>query len=172
MTQKSKFTKDKADKSNYIRIENFFVAKKTQYYQPSQDKKINDKLGGSISNIQGNMSNFLTYKRFLTLKTVQQKYGQRTQTAMSQKNWKKDLKICKERKTHANDFWVERIYSFSLIIISMQIQIIKWSHLPLVEVERASQGLLVVKNLPANARRHKRCGFNLWIRKIPWRRAW
>ena len=86
MTQKSKFTKDKADKSNYIRIENFFVAKKTQYYQPSQDKKINDKLGGSISNIQGNMSNFLTYKRFLTLKTVQQKDGQRTQTAMSQKN--------------------------------------------------------------------------------------
>ena len=21
-------------------------------------------------------------------------------------------------------------------------------------------------------RRHKRCGFDLWIRKIPWRRAW
>ena len=43
--------------------------KKKKYYQPSQDKKINDKLGGSISNIQGNMSNFLTFKRFLTLKT-------------------------------------------------------------------------------------------------------
>ena len=21
-------------------------------------------------------------------------------------------------------------------------------------------------------RRHKRCGFNPWVRKIPWRRAW
>ena len=32
---------------------------------------------------------------------------------------------------------------------------------------RASQAALVVKNLPANARRHKRCWFNPWVRKIP-----
>ena len=39
---------------------------------------------------------------------------------------------------------------------------------------RCVQGLqvvLVVKNLPANAGRCKRRGFNLWVRKIPWRRA-
>ena len=29
----------------------------------------------------------------------------------------------------------------------------------------------MVENLPANAR-HKRCRFNPWVRKIPWRRAW
>ena len=27
----------------------------------------------------------------------------------------------------------------------------------------------LVKNLP---RRHKRCGLDPWVRKIPWRRAW
>ena len=30
---------------------------------------------------------------------------------------------------------------------------------------------LEVKNLPANAGRHKRHRFNPWIRKIPWKRA-
>ena len=29
----------------------------------------------------------------------------------------------------------------------------------------------VVKNLPANAR-HRRCRFDPWVGKIPWRRAW
>ena len=33
--------------------------------------------------------------------------------------------------------------------------------------ERASQVMLVVKNLPANADRRKRCGFNPLIGKIP-----
>ena len=28
----------------------------------------------------------------------------------------------------------------------------------------------VLKNPPANARRHRRHGFNLWVGKIPWRR--
>ena len=31
---------------------------------------------------------------------------------------------------------------------------------------------LVVKNLPANAGRCKRCGFDPWVGKIPWRRTW
>ena len=35
-----------------------------------------------------------------------------------------------------------------------------------------SQLALVVKNLPANASRLKRCRFNPWVGKIPWRRAW
>ena len=35
---------------------------------------------------------------------------------------------------------------------------------------RASQVALVVKNSPANA--GDRCGFNPWVRKIPWKRAW
>ena len=37
---------------------------------------------------------------------------------------------------------------------------------------RACQVALVVKNPPANAgRRHKRCRFDPWVGKIPWRRA-
>ena len=31
--------------------------------------------------------------------------------------------------------------------------------------------VLVVKNPPANAGQ-KRCGFDIWVRKTPWRRAW
>ena len=37
---------------------------------------------------------------------------------------------------------------------------------------KASQVALVVKNLPANAKRPKRHSFDPWVRKIPWRRAW
>ena len=37
---------------------------------------------------------------------------------------------------------------------------------------RASQVELVVKNPPANAGDFKRRGFNPWVGKIPWRRAW
>ena len=35
----------------------------------------------------------------------------------------------------------------------------------------ASQVVLVVKKPPAKCR-HKRCRFNPWVRKIPWREAW
>ena len=38
-------------------------------------------------------------------------------------------------------------------------------------VSRASQVALVVKNLPANAG-DMRHGFDLWVGKIPWRKAW
>ena len=37
---------------------------------------------------------------------------------------------------------------------------------------QASQVALVVKNPPCECRRHKRCGFNPWIRKIPQKREW
>ena len=30
----------------------------------------------------------------------------------------------------------------------------------------------MVENPPANAVRHKKCGFDPWVWKIPWRRAW
>ena len=36
---------------------------------------------------------------------------------------------------------------------------------------RASQVALVVTNPPTSAR-DKRCGFDPWVRKIPWKRAW
>ena len=36
----------------------------------------------------------------------------------------------------------------------------------------ASQVALVVKNSPANAGRRKKCRFNPWAQKIPWKRAW
>ena len=41
----------------------------------------------------------------------------------------------------------------------------------LKEERGGSQVVLVVKN-PPQCRRCKRCGFNPWVRKIPWRRAW
>ena len=37
---------------------------------------------------------------------------------------------------------------------------------------RGFPGSLVVKNTPANAREHRRYGFNPKVRKIPWRRKW
>ena len=37
---------------------------------------------------------------------------------------------------------------------------------------RTSQVVLVVENLPASAGRRKRHGFDPWVGKIPWRRAW
>ena len=36
----------------------------------------------------------------------------------------------------------------------------------------ASQVVLVGKSLPTNAEDIKRHGFDPWVRKIPWRRAW
>ena len=38
--------------------------------------------------------------------------------------------------------------------------------------EGACQVVLVVKNPPDNAGNIKRHGFDLWVGKIPWRRAW
>ena len=42
----------------------------------------------------------------------------------------------------------------------------------LQRVGGTSQVALVVKNLPANAGDTRRCRFDPWVRKIPWRRAW
>ena len=39
-------------------------------------------------------------------------------------------------------------------------------------VQKASQVMLVVKNPLANAGDIKRCMFNPWVGKIPWRREW
>ena len=44
---------------------------------------------------------------------------------------------------------------------------LKWACCELLS-DKASQLVLAVKNPP---RRHKRCGFNPWIGKIPWRRS-
>ena len=41
-----------------------------------------------------------------------------------------------------------------------------------VDILRASQVALAVKNPPANARVIKRWRLEPWVRKIPWRRAW
>ena len=45
-------------------------------------------------------------------------------------------------------------------------------YLFLINTVGASQMVRVVKNLPANAGDVKRCGFDPWVRKIPWRREW
>ena len=39
-------------------------------------------------------------------------------------------------------------------------------------IKRASQVVLVVKNLPADVGNIMRRGFNPWVRKIFWRREW
>ena len=39
-------------------------------------------------------------------------------------------------------------------------------------VTKASQVMLVVKNLPANAGDTREAKFDPWVGKIPWRRAW
>ena len=41
----------------------------------------------------------------------------------------------------------------------------------LIHIYGASHVMLVVKNLPDNAG-DMRCGFDLWVRKMPWSRAW
>ena len=41
-----------------------------------------------------------------------------------------------------------------------------------LKIAWASQVVLVVKNLSASAGDGKRCGFDPWVTKIPWRRAW
>ena len=41
-----------------------------------------------------------------------------------------------------------------------------------LDLFRASQVALVVKNLPPNAGNFKRYGFDPWVGKIPWKRAW
>ena len=47
---------------------------------------------------------------------------------------------------------------------------ISWTEKP-GRLKSFSQVVLVVKNLPANTE-DLRHGFNSWVRKIPWRRAW
>ena len=42
----------------------------------------------------------------------------------------------------------------------------------LVTIAGASQVALVVKELVCQCRRHKRQGFNPWIGKVLWRKAW
>ena len=44
--------------------------------------------------------------------------------------------------------------------------------LELVEVMRVSQVVLEAKEPTCQCKRHKRCGFDLWVGKIPWRRKW
>ena len=45
-------------------------------------------------------------------------------------------------------------------------------HLPGVESSWVSQVVQVVKNPPANAGDIKEVGFDPWVGKIPWKRAW
>ena len=40
------------------------------------------------------------------------------------------------------------------------------------KIKEGFPGGSVIKNPPANARRHRRCEFDCWVRKIPWRRTW
>ena len=42
----------------------------------------------------------------------------------------------------------------------------------LIQLFRTSQVVLVAKNPPANPGDTKRWGFDPWVGKIPWRRAW
>ena len=48
----------------------------------------------------------------------------------------------------------------------------KLNALPKVTQLSGFPGGAVVKNPPANKRRCRRCSFDPWVRKIPWRRKW
>ena len=63
---------------------------------------------------------------------------------------------------------VNKLLYFSLINLSYII-------VPQLRIQKAESALkvvLVVKNSPANAGDIKRPGFDPWVGKIPWRRAW
>ena len=68
-------------------------------------------------------------------------------------------------KAH-NDLLIQaqnREVFFSLIVKCTDLVAVAWS--------KASQVALILKN-PLPMRRHKRCGFDSWVGKIPWRRKW
>ena len=46
------------------------------------------------------------------------------------------------------------------------------SFLPLINILRGFLVALVIKNPPYQCRRHKRWGFDPWVKKIPWRAEW
>ena len=50
----------------------------------------------------------------------------------------------------------------------------KWMDVYMYEywINGAFQVPLVLKNLPANAGNLKRCGFDLLVGKVPWKRMW
>ena len=52
-----------------------------------------------------------------------------------------------------------------------QAQLGDWTTTTLL-ILRGSQVVLSDKEPACQCRRHKRCGFNSWVRKIPWRRVW
>ena len=102
---------------------------------------------------------------------------------------------CAKIETQSWEFLVDS-FCLSLLRVSffnwwVSFQLIHhiFSHIPLTQLfltcldptyvvklrvqAQASQVVLVVKNLLANqCWRHKKCGFNPWIGKIPWRWAW
>ena len=58
-------------------------------------------------------------------------------------------------------------------LLSMQSQRVGHEgQLTFSRVEIYHQGSTVVKNLPANARKNRRHGFNSWVGKMPWRSKW
>ena len=59
-------------------------------------------------------------------------------------------------------------WSYILYIIELQIQ----GQIYLTSMKNiwGFPGGTLVKKLPCQCRRHKRCRFNPWVRKIPWRR--
>ena len=55
-----------------------------------------------------------------------------------------------------------------IVFISIVLCLILIEH-PSLFTLYPSQVALVVKNLPANAGDVERCGFDSWVRKIPWK---
>ena len=50
--------------------------------------------------------------------------------------------------------------------------LLNFTHAAIKSSTRGFPGGTSGKEPTCQCRRHKRCGFNPWIRKIPWRRAW
>ena len=54
----------------------------------------------------------------------------------------------------------------------MKLDLHKYTIDTMYKIDRASQVVLVVKNLLANTRDIRDVGSNPWVGMIPWRRAW
>ena len=84
---------------------------------------------------------------------------------------KKKKNALKERATDRKkeNIWEKRSRNFKKPNLNLLLAAI---YIGLHRIRAFSQVALVVKNLSASAGRHKRHGSNIWVGKVPWRRAW
>ena len=82
------------------------------------------------------------------------------------------LPFCQNSKTKIGE--VKKSLYFEIRVESTKEHICDWFKLwmDLRDLGQGFSGGASGKEPPCQCRRCKRCRFNLWVRKIPWRRAW